>query len=94
MKRSATLVNIARGPVVDTQALLVALEEGRIAGAALDVTDPEPLPRGHRLLELPNVVIVPHLGSATLETRRRMAEISVDNLLAGLQGRPLPFRVE
>ena len=94
MKPSATLVNIARGPVVDTQALLTALERGQIEAAALDVTDPEPLPRGHRLLELPNVVIVPHLGSATLETRRRMAEISVENLLAGLDGRPLPFRVE
>ncbi|HUY93007.1 MAG TPA: D-glycerate dehydrogenase [Pirellulales bacterium] len=93
MKPTATLVNIARGPVVDTQALLEALETGRIAAAALDVTDPEPLPRGHRLLALPNLVIVPHLGSATLETRRRMAEISVDNLLAGLEGRPLPFQV-
>jgi glyoxylate reductase len=93
MKRTATLVNIARGPVVDTQALLEALEAGRIAAAALDVTDPEPLPRGHRLLELPNVVIVPHLGSATIETRRRMAEISVENLLAGLEGRPLKHQV-
>lgn len=93
MKRTATLVNIARGPVVDTQALLEALEAGRIAAAALDVTDPEPLPRGHRLLELPNVVIVPHLGSATIETRRKMAEISVENLLAGLEGRPLKHQV-
>lgn len=93
MKRTATLVNIARGPVVDTQALLEALVAGQIASAALDVTDPEPLPRGHRLLELPNVTIVPHLGSATIETRRRMAEISVENLLAGLEGRPLPFQV-
>lgn len=93
MKPTATLVNIARGPVVDTEALLGALAAGRIAAAALDVTDPEPLPRGHRLLSLPNVVIVPHLGSATIETRRRMAEISVDNLLAGLEGRPLKFSV-
>jgi glyoxylate reductase len=93
MKCTATLVNIARGPVVDTQALLEALEAGQIAAAALDVTDPEPLPRGHRLLELPNVVIVPHLGSATIETRRKMAEISVENLLAGLEGRPLKFQV-
>ena len=93
MKPTATLVNIARGPVVDTEALLEALAAGRIAAAALDVTDPEPLPRGHRLLSLPNVVIVPHLGSATIETRRRMAEISVDNLLAGLEGRPLKFSV-
>jgi glyoxylate reductase len=94
MKPTATLINIARGAVVDTQALLTALETGQILAAALDVTDPEPLPRGHRLLELPNVTIVPHLGSATVETRQRMAEVSVENLLAGLEGRTLPFRVE
>ncbi len=93
MKRSATLVNIARGAVVDTQALYEALKSGVIAGAALDVTEPEPLPRGHPLLTLDNVVIVPHLGSATIETRRRMAELSVENLRAGLAGRPLPHRV-
>jgi glyoxylate reductase len=57
------------------------------------VTDPEPLPRDHPLLKLENVIITPHLGSATEETRRRMAERSVENLLAGLEGRPLPFRV-
>ncbi len=94
MKRTATLINIARGGVVDTQALLTALEQGQIGAAALDVTDPEPLPRGHGLLKLPNVTIVPHLGSATIETRQRMAETSVENLLAGLEGRALPFRVE
>ena len=54
------------------------------------MTDPEPLPRGHPLLTMPNVVITPHLGSATVETRRRMAELSVENLLAGLRGEPLP----
>lgn len=90
MKPTATLVNIARGPVVDTQALYGALREGTIAGAGLDVTDPEPLPRDHPLLGLANVVVVPHLGSATHETRRRMAELSVANLLAGLRGEPLP----
>ena len=93
MKRSATLVNIARGAVVDAQALYEALRSGLIAGAALDVTEPEPLPRGHPLLTLSNVVIVPHLGSATIETRRRMAELSIENLRAGLAGRPLPHRV-
>jgi glyoxylate reductase len=64
-----------------------------IFAAALDVTEPEPLPRDHPLLRLDNVIITPHLGSATEQTRRRMAEMSVDNLLAGLSGRSLPFRV-
>lgn len=93
MKPTAILVNIARGPVVDTAALTEALANRRIAGAALDVTDPEPLPRDHPLLRLDNVTIAPHLGSATEQTRRRMAEVSVENLLAGLGGQPLPFRV-
>lgn len=93
MKPTAILVNIARGPVVDTDALTEALTERRIAHAGLDVTDPEPLPRGHPLLALENVTIVPHLGSATHETRRRMAELSVDNLRAGLAGKPLPHEI-
>jgi glyoxylate reductase len=91
MQRTATLINISRGPVVDTDALTRALAERRIAAAGLDVTDPEPLPRDHPLLKLSNVVIAPHLGSATVQTRRRMAEMSADNLLAGLAGRPLPY---
>jgi glyoxylate reductase len=94
MKQSATLINIARGPVVETDALTRALASKQIAAAALDVTDPEPLPRGHPLLTMPNVVITPHLGSATVETRRRMAELSVKNLLAGLEGRALPNEVQ
>jgi glyoxylate reductase len=93
MKPTATLINVARGAVVDQDALAAALAAGRIHAAALDVTDPEPLPRDHPLLQLDNVIITPHLGSATEETRRRMAEISVENLLAGLEGRELPFRV-
>ena len=93
MKPTATLINISRGPVVDTEAVTRALAEKQIAAAALDVTEPEPLPRDHPLLAMPNVVITPHLGSATVETRRRMAELSVDNLLAGLEGRPLPAQV-
>jgi glyoxylate reductase len=93
MKSTATLVNISRGPVVDTQALYEALREGVIGAAALDVTEPEPLPRDHPLLKLDNVVIVPHLGSATVETRQQMARISVENLLAGLHGQPLRFPV-
>jgi len=93
MKPTATLVNVARGAVVDQDALAEVLAAGRIHAAALDVTDPEPLPRDHPLLRLANVIITPHLGSATLETRRRMAEMSVENLLAGLAGLPLPYRV-
>jgi glyoxylate reductase len=87
------LINVARGPVVDTSALVEALRAGRLAAAALDVTDPEPLPRDHPLLRMDNVVITPHLGSATVPTRRRMAEASVANLLAGLRGEPLPHEI-
>jgi len=91
MKPTAILVNAARGPVVDTAALTRALAEGRIAAAALDVTDPEPLPSDHPLYSLPNCLIVPHIGSATRGTRRRMAEMACENLLAGLAGRRLPY---
>ncbi len=94
MKPTATLINIARGGVVDTAALVGALSSGHIAAAALDVTDPEPLPRDHPLLKMDNVVIVPHLGSATHETRTAMARLSVDNLLAGLSGKPLLVQVK
>jgi len=92
MKPTAYLINMARGPVVDTDALVRALQEGWIAGAALDVTEPEPLPPAHPLYRLPNCVIVPHIGSATHATRRRMAELACANLLAGLRGEPLPHR--
>lgn len=93
MKPSAILVNMARGPVVETSALYSALKEGKIAAAGLDVTDPEPLPRDHPLLELDNAIILPHLGSASDRTRTRMAEMSVENVIAGLNGRELPYRV-
>jgi glyoxylate reductase len=93
MKPTATLTNVARGAVVDTNAITEALIQRRIHAAALDVTDPEPLPRGHPLLSQPNLVLTPHLGSATEQTRRRMAEVSVENLLAGLEGRPLRHQV-
>jgi glyoxylate reductase len=90
MKPTAYLVNTSRGGVVDQDALAAALHEGRIAGAALDVTDPEPLPPDHPLLGAPNLLVLPHLGSATHATRERMADLAVDNLLAGLAGGPLP----
>jgi glyoxylate reductase len=93
MKPTAYLVNTARGPIVDSEALGSALRAGRIAGAALDVTDPEPLPGGHPLLDAPNLLVLPHLGSATEATRARMADIAVDNLLAGLAGEPMPHSV-
>ena len=93
MKPTALLVNTARGGVVDQDALRTALHEGRIAGAALDVTDPEPLPPDHPLLDAPNLLVVPHVGSATVRTRGKMAAMAVDNLLAALDGRPMPHQV-
>ncbi|HNS51349.1 MAG TPA: D-glycerate dehydrogenase [Anaerolineae bacterium] len=90
MKRTAVLVNTSRGPVVDGGALYDALASGRIAYAALDVTDPEPLPAGHRLLALPNCLVVPHIASASWATRTRMAVMAAENLLAGLRGDRLP----
>lgn len=93
MRPSSYLINVARGGVVDHDALLEALREGWIAGAALDVTEPEPLPRDHPLLKMQNLVIAPHLGSATRQTRTNMAQRAVDNLLAGLQGKPLISRI-
>jgi glyoxylate reductase len=93
MKPNAFLVNTARGGIVDHEALRLALWEGRIAGAALDVTDPEPLPPEHPLHKAPNLIITPHIGSATHTARAKMAEIAVDNLLAGLAGEPLAHAV-
>jgi len=90
MGPDAYLVNTARGPIVDTGALTRALNEGWIAGAGLDVSDPEPLPAEHPLLRAPNLVIAPHLGSASRATRAEMAEIAVGNLLAGLSGARMP----
>jgi len=90
MKRSAILVNTARGAVLDQAALVAALRSGTIAAAALDVTDPEPPAPDDPLLALPNALVVPHIGSATHAARERMADLSVDNLLAALSGRPMP----
>jgi glyoxylate reductase len=90
MKRSAILVNTSRGPVVDSDALYEALKEGVIAGAALDVTEPEPLAGNHKLLTLPSCLVVPHIASASFATRAKMASIAAENLLAGLQHTPLP----
>ena len=89
----AVLVNVARGGHVVTDALVEALQGGRIGGAALDVTDPEPLPREHALNSLDNVIIMPHLGSASEQTRDAMAKMAAANLMAGLEGRELPHRI-
>ncbi len=89
MKSTATLVNIARGGVVDTTALYEALRDKVIWSAGLDVTEPEPLPRDHPMLALDNVTIVPHFGSATIQTRSLMSKNSVENLMRGLRGEPL-----
>jgi glyoxylate reductase len=93
IKRGAILINTARGPVVDQDAVIAALREGRLRAAALDVTTPEPLPTDHPLFSTPGCLIVPHIGSATETTRRRMAELACINLLAGVRGEPLPHRV-
>jgi glyoxylate reductase len=90
MKPTAVLVNTSRGPVVDPDALYEALAAGQIAYAALDVTDPEPMPGDHRLLTLPNCLVVPHIASASYATRTRMAVMAAENLLAGLRGARLP----
>ncbi len=90
MRSSAILVNTARGGVVDQPALIDALHAGEIAGAAIDVTDPEPPPPGDPIYTTPNLLVLPHIGSATRAARARMTELAVENLLAGLDGRPMP----
>lgn len=93
MKSTAYLINVARGAIVDPEALYETLQMKQIAGAALDVTEPEPLPLDHPLLGLDNLIITPHIGTATRQTRQKMAELAAQNLLAGLKGEPLPAQV-
>ncbi|WP_439108088.1 2-hydroxyacid dehydrogenase [Congregibacter sp.] len=90
MKRDAVLVNTARGGIVDEQALADALSHDRLAAAGLDVFEREPVPEDHPLLSLPNVVATPHIGSATLATREKMADMAAANLLAALAGERMP----
>jgi len=92
-KPGAILVNTARGGIVDETALAEALERGHLAAAALDVFEREPLDPSSPLLRAPNLVLTPHIGSASVATRRRMAELAVANLLAGLRGDPMPHPV-
>ncbi|KAM6934374.1 putative 2-ketogluconate reductase [Xenentodon cancila] len=94
MKPTATLVNVSRGQVVDQDALVRALKTGGIRAAALDVTCPEPLPRDHPLLGLPNVIITPHIGINTCDTARRMVEKMVENAVAAVRGLPVPNEVK
>ena len=90
MKRGAVLVNTARGGLIDQKALAAALGSGWLGGAALDVSDPEPLPMDHPLLQLDNLVITPHIASASRSTREKMSLMAVENVIAGLRGERLP----
>ena len=93
MKKTAIFVNIGRGSVVDQEALVSALTDGTIAAAGVEVTTPEPLPRDHPLLKLPNIIITPHTGSATLHTRRKMIQLVINNILCCLQGKQMPCQL-
>jgi glyoxylate reductase len=90
MKPTSILINTARGGIVDADALYEALRDGQITRAALDVTEPEPIPTDHPLLTLSNCIVVPHIASASIATRTKMATMAAENLLAGLRGDPLP----
>ena len=91
MKKNAILINTSHGGVIDSQALYTALKEKKIAGAALDVYETEPIPANTPLLKLNNVVITPHIASASIKTREKIAVMAAENLLAGLQGKRLPY---
>ena len=93
MKSEAILINASRGDVLDQDALLEALTNGTIRAAGLDVTTPEPLLKSHPLLHLPNCTVLPHIGSASEETRANMAMLAVENLLAALDDKPMPAEV-
>jgi glyoxylate reductase len=90
MKKTAILINTSRGPIVDNMALYEALKSGKIAYAALDVTEPEPIPANHPLLTLENVIVAPHIASASVATRTKMGVMAADNLIAGLKGEMPP----
>ena len=93
MKKHAFIINTSRGEIIDQEALISALKNGRIRGAGLDVTSPEPLPPQHPLFQLPNTIITPHIGSATKEARDQMATLAARNIIAGLKGDSLPAKI-
>ncbi len=93
MKKNAVLVNTSRGEIIDQEALIFALKNKLIFGAGLDVTAPEPLPLTNELFKLENALILPHIGSATYEARRAMSLLAAENIIAGLEGKPLKARV-
>jgi len=90
MKKTSILINDARGPIVDDNALYEALRDRKIAFAGLDVTEPEPIPANHPLLTLDNVIVTPHIASASVETRTKMGLMAAENLIAGLKGEMPP----
>ena len=94
MQPGAVLVNTARGEVIDQSALISALQNKKLFAAGLDVCDPEPLPPDHPLLKLPNCIVLPHIGSATVSARNAMSERAARNILAGLKGETLPYAVK
>ena len=89
MKESSVIINAARGPIIDNMALYRALKDNKIYGAGLDVTDPEPIPSNHPLLTLDNCLIVPHIASASVATRKAMSKLATTNLINGLMDSPL-----
>lgn len=93
MKNDSVFINVTRGGVVNQDDLYEALTNGCIAAAGLDVTTPEPLPPSHKLLTLPNCVVLPHIGSASIATRQRMADLAVDNIVAAALGQEMPNKV-
>lgn len=93
MKKNAFLVNTARGKIIDESALIKALKTNIIAGAGIDVFEKEPIEKNSELVKLENVVLAPHIGSSSAETRKRMAEITIQNLISGLQGKKMPYPV-
>ncbi|KAF9185452.1 hypothetical protein BGZ50_003043 [Haplosporangium sp. Z 11] len=90
MKSTVVFVNTARGGIVEQDGLIRALEEGKLGSVGLDVTVPEPLPQDSKLLSFPNCIVLPHIGSGTLETRTAMSEIAIENVLSGMKGQQLP----
>lgn len=93
MKKSAFLINTARGKIINESDLIKALKTNTIAGAAIDVFEKEPIGKSHELTKLENVVLVPHIGSSTAETRKKMAQITVQNLISGLEGKKMTYSV-